>query len=139
MAKPLLHFPHNYNYVTRAVMYAWLNKHLKLGCEEPIVEEDFKPLSIAEMSVWDERHPKPPERRRLRAVAAAVDHRRLATADGGPRAAATPRRWPSTAAIVGGAVDVMIGHGVPPRGQSKRLQGVPPRCTWTPVHRASRR
>ena len=60
MAKPLLQFPHNYNYVSRAVMYAWFNKHLKLGFEEPIVEEDFRPLSVAEMSVWDEQHPAPP-------------------------------------------------------------------------------
>ncbi len=59
MAKPLNHFRHNYNYVSRAVMYSWFNKHLKLGFEEPIVEEDFKPLSIAEMTVWDAAHPKP--------------------------------------------------------------------------------
>ncbi len=59
MAKPLLQFPHNYNYVSRAVMYGWMNDHLKLGLDKPIVEEDFKPLSIAEMSVWDDQHPKP--------------------------------------------------------------------------------
>ncbi len=59
MAKPLLQFPHNYNYVSRAVMYGWMNDYLKLGLEKPIVEEDFKPLSIAELSVWDAEHPKP--------------------------------------------------------------------------------
>ncbi len=59
MAKPLLQFPHNYNYVSRAVMYGWTNDHLKLGLEKPIVEDDFKPLSIAELSVWDDEHPKP--------------------------------------------------------------------------------
>jgi dienelactone hydrolase len=59
MAKPLLQFPHNYNYVSRAVMYGWMNDHLKLGLEKPIVEEDFKPLSISELSVWDNDHPKP--------------------------------------------------------------------------------
>ena len=59
MAKPLLQFPHNYNYVSRGVMYAWFNRHLKLGLEEPIVEEDFRPLSVSEMSVWDSRHPLP--------------------------------------------------------------------------------
>ena len=31
MAKPLLQFPHNYNYASRAVMYQFFNKHLKLG------------------------------------------------------------------------------------------------------------
>ena len=29
MAKPLLQFPHNYNYVSRAVMYAFFNKHFQ--------------------------------------------------------------------------------------------------------------
>ncbi len=59
MAKTLLQFPHNFNYVSRAVMYRWMNDHLNLGLENPIVEEDFKPLSIAEMSVWDKDHPRP--------------------------------------------------------------------------------
>ena len=59
MARPLVQFKHNYNYVSRAVMYQWFNKHLKLGFQEPIVEEDFEPLSVEEMTVWDEEHPKP--------------------------------------------------------------------------------
>ena len=33
-------------------MYHWFNKHLDLG-RRPVVEEDFKPLTIAEMTVWD--------------------------------------------------------------------------------------
>ena len=37
-----MQFPHNYNYVSRAVMYSWFNKHLKLGLKEPIVEEDYQ-------------------------------------------------------------------------------------------------
>ena len=48
---PLPQFEHNYNYVSRAVMYRFMNDHLKLGLENPIVEEDFKPVPIAEMSV----------------------------------------------------------------------------------------
>ena len=60
MAKPLNHFGHNYNYVSRAVMYSWFNRHLGLDQEEPVVEEDYQPLSIAEMSVWDDSHPRPP-------------------------------------------------------------------------------
>ena len=52
-------FGHNYNYVSRAACYSWLNQHLKLGLKEPIVEEDYKRLSNAEMSVWDDQHPKP--------------------------------------------------------------------------------
>ncbi|HEY2147499.1 MAG TPA: alpha/beta hydrolase family protein, partial [Pirellulales bacterium] len=59
-AKVLTQFPHNYNYVSRAVMYRFMNDYLKLGLENPIVEEDFKPLSIPEMKVWDADHPRPP-------------------------------------------------------------------------------
>ena len=58
--KPFLQFGHNFNYVSRGAMYEWMNKHLKLGANEPVVEEDFVPLSRTELSVWDEQHPKPP-------------------------------------------------------------------------------
>jgi dienelactone hydrolase len=57
--RPLLHFGHNYNYVSRAAMYSWFNKHFKLGLPEPIVEEDYKRLTRDEMTVWDAEHPKP--------------------------------------------------------------------------------
>ena len=59
MLAPLLHFEHNYNYVSRGVMYRWFNKHFQLGVEEPVVEEDFKRLTKEELTVWDEKHPKP--------------------------------------------------------------------------------
>ncbi len=55
----LTHFKHNYNYVSRAIMYSWFNKHLKLGLPEPVVEEDYKLLSKEEHAVWNDRHPKP--------------------------------------------------------------------------------
>ncbi len=60
MCADLTHFPHNYNYVTRALMYSWFNKHMKLGLQEPIVEEDYKLLTKQEHAVWDKEHPKPP-------------------------------------------------------------------------------
>jgi len=53
------YFGHNYNYPSRAALYSWLNKHFNLGFKEPIVEEDYKRLTQAEMSVWDARHPQP--------------------------------------------------------------------------------
>jgi hypothetical protein len=56
---PFLQFPHNYNYVSRGAMYPWMAKYLKLELKEPIVEEDFVPLTHAEATVWDEQHPKP--------------------------------------------------------------------------------
>ncbi|MES2570774.1 MAG: acetylxylan esterase, partial [Verrucomicrobiota bacterium] len=53
------HFKHNFNYVTRAALYSWVNHHFHLGHAEPIVEPDFQRLTEAEMSVWNEQHPKP--------------------------------------------------------------------------------
>ena len=114
MLEPLTQFKHNYNYVSRAAMYGWVNRHLKLGLKEPIVEQDYKPLSIEEMSVWDEEHPQPPggdehERALLKWI----------TEDSQEQMAAlTPTDKASLAKyreIVGGAVDVMIGRGLPDR------------------------
>ncbi|QDU26301.1 Acetyl xylan esterase (AXE1) [Anatilimnocola aggregata] len=59
MLVPNYHFKHNYNYVSRAAMYSWLNKHFKLGLEEPIVEEDYPRLERAQLTVWDAEHPQP--------------------------------------------------------------------------------
>jgi len=55
----LTHFKHNYNYVSRGLMYNWFNRHMKWGHKEPIVEQDFKLLSNEEHAVWNAEHPKP--------------------------------------------------------------------------------
>lgn len=55
----MLHFPHNYNAVTRRIMYEWMNEHLNLGLDTPIIEEDWEPLSKEEYTVWNEQHPAP--------------------------------------------------------------------------------
>ena len=59
MAKCFPQFDHNYNQVSREVMYNWFNKHLKLGWKEPVKEEPFEPVPPAELSVYDDRHPRP--------------------------------------------------------------------------------
>ena len=53
------HFKHNYNYVNRAAMYSWVNKHFNLGYKDPIVEPDFRRLTHAETTVWNEKYPQP--------------------------------------------------------------------------------
>ncbi len=113
MARTLAHFPHNYNYVSRSVMYHWLNRHLGLGFEEPIVEEDFRPLSIEEATVWTAAHPRPPsgpdhERSLLRWITEDSDRQMAALV---PQDAS---EWERYREVVGGAVEVMIGRGVPP-------------------------
>jgi dienelactone hydrolase len=52
-------YPHNYNQVSREMMYNWLNKHLNLGLPEPIVEKPFQPVPPKELSVFDADHPRP--------------------------------------------------------------------------------
>ncbi len=115
MAKPLVHFPHNYNYVSRAVMYLWMNKHLGLKFEEPIVEEDFRPLTKEEMTVWDDKHPKPQggddyERSLVQWITEDAQRQIDALT---PKDSASLARYRE---VVGGAVDVMIGRKLPPAG-----------------------
>jgi dienelactone hydrolase len=52
-------FKHNYNYVSRAIMYRWMAEHLNLPDDVPLVETDFWPVSPEELSVFDEEHPLP--------------------------------------------------------------------------------
>jgi dienelactone hydrolase len=59
MAKAYLQFGHNYNQVSRELMYNWFNKHLKLGQPEPVVERPFVPVPPKELSVYDAAHPLP--------------------------------------------------------------------------------
>ncbi|MBN2291702.1 MAG: acetylxylan esterase, partial [Pirellulales bacterium] len=112
MAKPLVQFPHNYNYVSRGAMYHWLNKHLKLGFEEPVVAEDFQPLSVAEMTVWDKDHPKPPSgddyERSLLAWITADSYKQMAELV--PRDAKSLEKFRE---VVGGAIDTIIGRRLP--------------------------
>lgn len=115
MARALVQFGHNYNYVSRAVMYRWLNQHLGLGLDEPIVEEDFEPLSVAQMSVWNDDHPQPPggdkhEQALLAAITADQEQQLAALA---PHDEATLAEF---GRVVGGALDVLIGRGLPESG-----------------------
>ncbi len=112
MLKPLLHFGHNYNYVSRAAMYAWMNKKLRLGWTEPIVEEDYRRLSTLEASVWDEEHPKPQggadfERRLLRYLTETSLKQLEPACD-------SLEHYRRT---VGGALDVIIGRNLTDAGE----------------------
>lgn len=58
-AKCFPQFEHNYNQVAREMMYDWFNAHLKLGKNSPIQEVDFEPLTVEEMTVFNNEHPHP--------------------------------------------------------------------------------
>ncbi len=112
--KSLVHFPHNYNYVTRALMYSWFNKYMNLGLKEPIVEEDYKPLSSQEWTVWDAEHPPP---------SGGPDHEKSLTRwidrDANRQIAAlVPRDLSSLEEyrrVIGGALGVIVGRGISPK------------------------
>ena len=53
------HVPHNYNAVSRAAFYNWLNRYFHLGQQEPVLERDYTVSTRAELSVWDTEHPAP--------------------------------------------------------------------------------
>jgi len=104
---PFLQFGHNYNHVSRTAMYGWLNRHLKLGFDEPVLERDFVPLSPAEATVWDTAHPAPP---------VSDDHERAVTRWwredatrqlASPRTARTLGSWRD---VMGGAVAAILGR-----------------------------
>lgn len=59
LARAFPQFKHNYNQVSREVMYNWFNKHLQLGLPEPVVEKPFVPVPPKELSVYDDQHPRP--------------------------------------------------------------------------------
>lgn len=59
MLMAAIQFGHNYNLVSRQVMYEWFNQHLGLGVADPAAEHDYQRLTQDEMTVWGENHPKP--------------------------------------------------------------------------------
>ncbi|MCH7729638.1 MAG: acetylxylan esterase, partial [Planctomycetes bacterium] len=109
MCTAQLHFPHNYNYVTRRLMCNWFNKYLKLGLKEPVVEERWKPLTAEEWTVWNDEHPRPKGgedyERALTKYMAKQSDRQIA--------ALMPKDEDTLAEfkkVVGGAFDTMIGR-----------------------------
>jgi hypothetical protein len=86
---PAIHFDHNYNHVSRGAMYGWINRHLGLGLEEPVLERDFAWQGRTTLSVWDDEHRRPEggeifERRLLEAFRDRVTGQLLALRDGDP-------------------------------------------------------
>jgi dienelactone hydrolase len=119
MLKSLTHFGHNYNYVSRAAMYQWFNKHLKLGWQEPIVEEDYERLTKEEMSVWDQEHPQPEGGPDPSAALGTGFERRLLrwiTDDSEKQLRQARESLTAYREIVGGAIDVIIGRSLSEAG-----------------------
>jgi dienelactone hydrolase len=111
MAKAFSQFEHNYNQVSRELMYNWFNKHLQLGQPEPVVEKPFVPVPPKELSVYDEAHPRPAD-----ATGAEGLRKYLAEASDQQMAALRPKDAGSLAIfghVVGTALTTMIGDKLP--------------------------
>ncbi len=110
--REMLHFPHNYNYVSRATMYDWFNKHMQLGLDSPVIEEDWEPLTPEEYTVWDKDHPAPQggesyERSLTKYMAEQSDRQIAALA---PKDANSLQEFRE---VIGGAFRAIIGRSVP--------------------------
>ena len=111
MAKCFPQFGHNYNQVSREVMYNWFNRHLKLGQPEPVVEKPFQPIPPKELSVFDARHPLPKDAvdaERLRNYLTETSDRQINALM--PKDEASLREYRR---VMGTALRVMIGGGLP--------------------------
>lgn len=111
------HFPHNYNYVTRGLMYQFFNRHMLLGLAEPIVEEDFPLLTPDEYTVWNDQHPQPEggdeyEKRLLKQLAEDSDKQLIMLRKEKPDQYAN---------VIRVAVETIIGRVFPDRGTVKFL------------------
>ena len=106
------HFGHNYNYVSRAAYYSFVNKHFQLGLEEPVVEEDFRRLSQEELTVWDVQHPQPAGGVDFEKKLARYWHedaeKQLAAIE--PKDASTLAEWRK---VAGSGIAAILGHGGP--------------------------
>lgn len=115
-----IQFPHNYNAVSRSQMYAFFNRYFKLG-RANTDERDFELLSTAELSVWDDKHPKPAgDQVGVPHEIAVVNWFKRQTANQmepllHPTSKADLRQ---TREVIGGALKVMIGRPLPEPGAS---------------------
>lgn len=105
-------FVHNYNHVSRAAMYSFMDKHLALGQPTPVLERDFEFLPAEKLTVWNDDHPAPDASQR------GDDHERVLLkwwADDAreqisqliPSDSASLARYRE---VIGGAADVMLGR-----------------------------
>jgi hypothetical protein len=103
-------FDHNYNQVSREMMYNWVNRHFRLGWEEPVKEKPFEPIPPKDLSVWDDAHPYPsdaPEAKRLRAALREMNDRQMAELH---------RRPEEYRRVVRRALEVMVHDAMPGKG-----------------------
>ncbi len=115
MARCFPQFGHNYNQVSREVMYNWFNQHLGLGQPTPVTEHAFFPVPPKELSVYDDEHPRPrdtADATRLRTHMSEASDKQIA--DLRPKDA---RSLAEYRRVIGTALRVMIHDRLPAAGE----------------------
>jgi dienelactone hydrolase len=111
LAKTYKQFKHNYNQVSRELMYNWFNKHLKLGRPEPVTEKPFRPIPPKQLSVYDDEHPVPKDATDIKGL------RRVMTEHSERQLAALMPRDKKTLGefrhVIGTALRVMVNDRLP--------------------------
>ncbi|HEY1378095.1 MAG TPA: hypothetical protein VGF55_14940 [Gemmataceae bacterium] len=114
LARCFPQFGHNYNQVSREVMYGWFNTHLKFGLPSPVRERPFEPVPPKELSVYDGDHPRPADEVGADGVKKVLtetsDKQMAALAPADAAKLAEFRR------VVGGALGVMVHDALPAAG-----------------------
>lgn len=104
-------FNHNYNQVSREMMYHWFNTHLNLEQHSPVQERDFQPASQEELTVFNEEHPLPKNAKsakQMQKYLTKVSTKQFQTLL--PKNAEQLKRYRN---VVGAAARVMLDQGVP--------------------------
>jgi dienelactone hydrolase len=131
-AKCLPEFTHNYNQVSREVMYNWFNKYLGLKQPSPVEEKPFDPVPPRELSVYDKAHPRPADSvnaDKLRDYLTSVSDKQInALRPTDPTAPSDYRR------VLGTALRVMVGGGLPGAGEIESKEEGAPKLEGATVH-----
>lgn len=64
----VLPWPHNFNAHTRADFYAFVDRAFGLDSGEAKIEREFEPITPAQLSVFDEVHPRPADEASLETI-----------------------------------------------------------------------
>jgi dienelactone hydrolase len=110
LVRAWLEYGHQYNVHARQMMYSWFLKHLA-GKDQEVREPAFKPVPPNELSVFDDRHPRPTDEldaRKLRAVMTKSEDDRIARL--APRDAESLKEFRR---IVATALRVMVNDELP--------------------------
>ena len=123
-----VHFPHNYNHVSRTQMYQFVNRHFELGLASPVLERDFELLDRGTLSAWTAAHPAPHGAAQGDAHQRAVNRWWADDSDAQVERlldVRTAEGWQALRAVLGPALETIVG---------RRMPG-PTEATWV-VHRS---